>query len=392
MALFLFKCHGALTPCFLLVLLFFVSPLQAATTFSGSGQAVVIEGDRSAAEKLARNVARSQALGKAMERYVESGQVDRHQYNLKKSELLKGERSFIVGERVTSVKLEDPILRLQLQIKVDMQALSRALGVQGLATRKQIAQKQRNRPTTMVIVAEEINGAINSFPYSTQVIQDALLKENYTLVDKTASGRATKHDQAVQAMLNNDTTSARALALQFDAGLIVTGRAVVQKSGIKGGGMQSYGANVALSAISADTGRLLASSSAAGSYPHVNAITGSRLAIEEATQKALQEIMSRLDEQNQMLGTPMRLTINGVNYQQLAILKKIFNKEFPQVITIDNLGFTGDIARLDLSLASGVVEFAEALSRKNFGAFKLKILSQSPGKLDATVQLKRGSS
>jgi len=357
----------------------------AANSFTGIGQAVIIESDEASAGEIAQRAARSQALNQAMDSYVAAGQVDRHQYNLKKGEILRVGQNFITGERVISRDVQGSLFQVSLEIEVDMDALGRALGLRGLATREQLERKRRDKPTAVVIVAEEINGALNSFPYSVKVIQERLLDQEYPLIDKTSASRAAKNDQAVPAVLNHDLGSARAVALQFDAGLMITGRAVVQKSAIQAGGMQSFGANVVLSAIAPDTGRVLASSSAAGSYPHVNAITGSRLAVEEATAKAIDQLLLKIEQQAHDLGTPLRLTISDINFQQLAILKKILQKEFPQVASIDTRGFAGDIARLDVELAGSTVEFSEALALKDFGGFRLKVLSQSNEKLDVVL-------
>lgn len=371
---------------FLFILLSLPQQLSAAI-FDGAGQAVVIDGDVGAAETLASNAARSQAIEAAMRAYAERGGIDRHDFNLKKSALLAGDRAFILRERIANREYTAPLLRLELQIEVDMQLLARAMGREGLATRAQREAKARSRPMAVVVVAEEINGAMNSFPYSAREIEEALLVAEYPLVDQTAVARATKHDQAVQAVFANDTASARALALQFDAGLMITGRAVAQKSGIAGGGMQAYGANVALTAVRTDTGRVVASSSADGSYPHINAITGSRLALEEAANEAAEDLLAKLAEHDSLPSSQLRLTVNGVNYEQLAILRKILLRDFSSVISVDTRGFGGDIARLDLDLDDTVVAFAEALAARDFGSFRLRVLSQSAGKIDTSVQL-----
>ena len=357
----------------------------AADSFTGQGQAVIIDSDTTSAEGIAHRAARSQAFTRAMESYVTAGEVDRHQFNLKKGEILRSKHSFITSERVLSRDVKGSLFQLSLEIEVDLSTLGRALGLQGLVTREQLEQNRRDKPTTVVVVAEEINGALNSFPYSVRVIQERLLEHDYPLVDKTSASRAGKHDEAVQAVLNNDVGSARAIALQFDAGLMITGRAVVQKSAVQAGGMQSFGANVALNAIAPDTGRVLATSSASGNYPHVNAITGSRLAVEEAGNRAMDQLLQKLEQQTHDLGTPLRFTVSGVNYQQLTILKKILLKDFPQVVSIDTRGFTGDIARLDVTLVSNTVSFSEELALKNFGGFRLRVLHQSNEKLDVVL-------
>ncbi|MFK8048151.1 MAG: hypothetical protein AB8B81_06950 [Halioglobus sp.] len=355
------------------------------SVFVGNGQAVIIADNRSAAENIARASARSSAIVKAMEAYVADAQVDRHQFNLKKGAMLRAKHDFVVAERVLSTKIESPILKMQLRVEVDSKSLALFFGSQGLATAEQVAKKSEHKPTVMIVMAEEINGALNRFPYSQGRVNNQLLKADYLVVDTTAAARASKHDQAVQSVLNHDLASARAIALQFDAHIVISGRAVAQKSGISGGGMNSYGANVALTAVASDSGRVLASASGEGMYPHVNAITGSKLALEEAAGSAIDQILAQLKLVNNRFGSQLRMTISGVNYQQLSILKRILQRDFPDLTKLSTLGFTGDVARLNAELAIPVVDFSEALARKKFGGFRLKILSQSAGKLDVVV-------
>lgn len=60
--------------------------------------------------------------------------------------------------------------------------------------------------------------------------------------------------------------------------------------------MQAYGANVALQVIHADSGQVIASVAADGSYPHIEAITGSRKAIEAATNKAVARLLKDIEK------------------------------------------------------------------------------------------------
>lgn len=370
-----------------LLLALSLSVCAYAEVFVGAGQSVLIGDQRHQAEALALDVARSDALKKAIEAYAQREGVNAHTLNLKMGELLAGSREFLRSERRISASFESPLLKVALEIDVDMRALGQALGLQGLATAEERRARESSKPTMVVVVAEELNGSMNSFPYSAGVIQQGLLDAEYDLVDSTVAARATKHDQAVQAVFNNDSASAQALALQFEAGVTVTGRAIVQVSSLAAGGMSSYGANVAITAIASDTGKVLASVAADANYPHVNALTGSRLAVEEAASKATTQLISRLQDAEQGTATALRLNVDGVNYQQLGILKQILERDFPEISALTTRGFSGDIASIDVTLTTPVASFAEALAARNFGAFRLRVLSQSASKVDAAVVL-----
>jgi hypothetical protein len=359
-------------------------------TFTGTGKAVVIEGDKETALKIAKEAAVRKAVSLAMESLIEKGTEDERKFNLNKGELLQKPYPFLTKAEIVSKELLGKVLTISVKIHVDNANLSKFLAQKGVLARKTLKRRKAEFPSMMVLLVEEISGKVNAFPFSTTVVTGELLKREYDVVDETVVRKSIKHDQAVQGVLNGDNRAALAVALQYGAGILITGRAVAQKSGMKAGGMQAHGANVAMQAVRADSGKILASASADGTYPHIDAITGSRKAIEEASRKALARVLEELKVNLEQAEESVLVSISGINYSQLAILKKILSKEFAAISSIRQQSFTGGVAKLDVDLDGSPSDFSEQVALKDFGTFRLDVLHYSPGKMDFVLKMKDG--
>ncbi|MBZ0166304.1 MAG: hypothetical protein K8I00_05805 [Candidatus Omnitrophica bacterium] len=373
----------------LLAIMIVSGPAMAGTkSFVGKGSAVVIEDDRLSATKLAYQAALKKAVSEAMKYYLHKGTADEKNFHIRKNELLRGPFEFIEEETMVSNQLDGKLLKIELQIIVDEEKLKSFLGQEGILVTENKTRKKAEFPSLMVIVVEELNGKINPAPYGAGVVRDALIKKNFEVVDELLVAKSISHDSAVSAVLKGDIKTAQAAALQYGSGIIVKGRMIVQAAALKSGGMQSYSANVILEAVKADTGVVLASVSADGSYPHINEITGSRKAIEEASEKAVKKLIGQLEKGFESSATVVVLTISDVNYGQLAILKKMLERDFQDIEKIKQQSFNGNIGKLELTLKKGGADFADQLALKDFGTFKVRVLTFSPGKIAAAVEMK----
>ncbi len=357
--------------------------------FTGKGSAVVVGDDKMGALKLAYQAALKNSVSKAMKSLIQKGTKDEVNFNLKKAELLKGPFDFITEERQISNSTEGQFLTIMLSVKVDREKLNRYLGQKGVLATQSKKRKQQEFPSVMVLITEELNGQLNYSPYSSAIVQQALLNRNFEVVDEKVVQKSIKHDQAVQALLNNDSRAAQAMALQFSSGMLITGRAVAQQSAIKSGGMQAYGANVTLKFLKADTGRIMATASADGSYPHINMMTGSRKAVEGAAKKAVADLIKKIEKGFETSTESVAVTLSNITFRQLAILKKILVRDFQEITSIRQKSFNGRIAKLDINTDSSSTSLSEKIALKDYGTFSLDVLNYSPGKIDFKLVMKQ---
>ena len=373
--------------CLLLILLTPISLYGQEASFTGEGSAFVVDNDKVGAVKLAYQAALKKAVSNAMESLIRKGSKDESNFNLKKAELLKGPFDFVIKEEQISNTLEGQRQTIMIRIDVDERLLTRYLGQKGILATQNEERKREEFPSAMILVTEELNGQVNYSPYSSTVIQQALLDKNFDVVDEKIVEKNIKHDQAVQAMISGDLRAAQAMALQYGSGMLVTGRAVAQQSAIESGGMQAYGANITLEAVEADTGRVMATASADGTYPHINAMTGSRKAVEGAAQKAIDDLIKKIEKGFETSSESVEISVSAITFAQLAVFKKILKRDFQEISAIKQKSFNGQVAKLDIKIDSGTTDFIERVALKDFGTFKLKVLNFSPGKVDFILRM-----
>lgn len=368
---------------------FFAALAQAeSATFNGSGSAVVVGGNFLSAKNLAYEAARKKAISLAIESFIRKGSKDEANFRSRKAEILKGPMDFIQNERQVSQHRDGKLLTIVVAVAVDTQKLKTMMGQKGLLASHTKDRKQNEFPAIMVILTEELNGKKNTQPYCAGVIRAKLLEHDFDVVDEKLVEKNIAHDQAVQGVLNGNLQAAQAISLQYGAGIIVKGKVLAQESSLKSGGMQAYGANVYLEAVKADSGKVLASASADGSYPHINAITGAKKAIEDASEKAADKLVKAIESSFEQTSDSLLVSISDINFSQLAILKKIFYRDFPAVSRIKDKGFSGSVAKLDVQVEGSTSDFAEQIALKDFETFKLEVVSFSPGVIDLVLTMK----
>ncbi len=356
--------------------------------FTEKGTAVVIEGNRRGAAKLAARGALNRAVSKAIESVLRKGTEEERDYDLKRGEIMKGPFPFITSTKVIAEVMKGKVLTITVRAGVDRKKLIHYLKGKGVLSARTKARKKKEFPSITVIMVEEIGGQVNSFPFSTGVIVDDLVKNRFLVVDDALVRKSINHDRAVQGILAGDSRAAEAMALQYGSGILITGRAIALKGSLKSGGLQSYGANVSLHAVRADSGKIIATASAAGSYPHIESITGSRKSIEIASKKAIETLEKKLEENFGSSEEFLLVSVRGINYSQLSILKRILSRDFKTISSIKQKSYAGGVAKLNLVINGSTQDFSERVVFKDFGSFKLDVLSYSPGKIDFVLKMK----
>jgi len=126
----------------------FVAPTSALSEplqkFSGSGTAIVIEGNQSNAENLAHYSAMRKAVAKAIEGIIEKGTKEELQYNVKKAELLKPPYPFVEAQKTVQSKVKGKLLTVSVEIQVNSDALTRYLGQHGILVGRTEERKRKN--------------------------------------------------------------------------------------------------------------------------------------------------------------------------------------------------------------------------------------------------------
>ena len=371
-----------------IILVILISSTAHAFYFTAKGSGAIIDGNTAEAARIAYESAHRRAVTKAMRNVIKLGTEDETAFNRKKSQLLKGPFPYVKGEKEINRQMIGSGLTIEIQIDVDLNELKKYLGRNGVLAGQAHKANKGEFPAIVVIINEDIGGKNNPNPYSARVIRQFLIDNEFEVVDERLMEKSINHDRAVQALYNNDIKSAQAVALQYGAGVVVTGRASAQKSGIQSGSMTVQGASITLEAIKADSAKILASASAEGHYPHINTLTGSQKALEEAAGKAASLLVEGITAGLKSTSQSVLVSVSDINYQQLTVLKQIFERDFPQISYIKQKSFNGRVSKLDITVDGSVAAFTDTLARHNFGTFKLEVINFSPDKVDLVLQMK----
>ncbi|MGB0911124.1 MAG: hypothetical protein ACPGYT_12245, partial [Nitrospirales bacterium] len=317
-------------------------------SFTGTGTAVVIGGDKDSAVKLARQAAGKKAISQAIKSQIQKGTKEELKFNVKRQELMKGPFPFVINQRLVGSDQQGKLLKVSVEVQVNLDALIQYLGQQGILAHRMEQRKRKEFPPIMVLVSEEISGKEHKPSFYKSILSKTLLDNNFELVDEQAIAHSIEHDKAVQSLLKGNQRAAVAMALQYGAGIIISGRATVHKAALKSGGMQVYGANVVLQAYHADSAQIFASASADGSYPHIHMLTGSKKAIEEATDKALKSLLKDFQWEFETSESKLLVSISGITFRQLEYLKRILKDpgRFSSLTDIQTKSFQAKVAKL----------------------------------------------
>ena len=362
-------------------------------SFTGTGTAVVIGGDEDSAVKLAQQGALRKAVSQAIESVIEKGTKEELQYNVKRQELLKGPFPFVTNQRRVGSEQQGKLLNVSVEIQVNAEELLQYLGQRGILAHRMEQRKRKELPPIMVLVSEEINGKAHKPSFCRNILSKTLLEKDFDLVDEQAMTHSIEHDKAVQSLLKGNQRAAVAMALQHGAGIIISGRATVHQASLKQGNLQVHGANVVLQAYHADSAQVFASASADGSYPHIHRLTGSRKAVEEATDKALKSLLKDFQRQFETSESKLLVSISGITFRQLEYLKRILKDpgRFPSLTDIQPKSFQANVAKLQFTITNSPQEFVDEVATYDFGKFTLDVLSYSPRKIDFALSIKSRS-
>lgn len=360
-----------------------------AKVFEGMGQAYIVANQVETARQLAYQMALQQAVQKALETQLQGDKKAIGDAQLQIQQLSSKAAKLATAKPVINETREGNLLQLTLALDLSEHDLSQIMDHAKIGNRASAAVTAAAHPSVMVVVNEELSGHMNPEPYSQTAILHQLRAAGFRMVDKVAMGNSIAHDRAVQGVLRGDIKAAQAAALQFGAALIVTGRASAQASGLRGGGMQVYGASITIRAYQADSAAVLASGSADASYPHINATSGQKQALESAAKKAAQQLIDQLETEFAQSGDTVAVSISAISYYQLSILKKILQRDFPEIISLQQRAFAADVARLDIRVPDPQA-FTDKVVQRDFGSFRLDVVQFSPHKVDF-VLLRKGN-
>jgi len=242
----------------------------------------------------------------------------------------------------------------------------------------------------MVMINEKNLGAY-TVSEAENVITEYLISNGYSVVDTELIKTNIDRDKALQAMMSGPQAAA-ALGLQFDADVIIVGKAIAKGSAehIKDTSFRSYQARVSLKLIKTDTAEILAYGSKSAAKIHVDDVVGGSQAIQAATTSLIESLipraMAKLKSPKKKGSQKIKLVIGNVHQiWQVAAVKKILRAKISGVQGVVQRNFVSGVAVFDVDYTKNSQRLAEDLTLAKPGYFQIKVVGVTTSKVDATL-------
>jgi len=242
------------------------------------------------------------------------------------------------------------------------------------------------KPRFMVVLDEDNMGDKSSIVAANEI--NKVLKDKGFDVVSAEQTKAILSQREAQSAINGDASAAASIAGQYQAEIIVTGRARATKA--EGttkmlGGMTSGQAVISASIIRADNGQILATSTAEGKKVHIAPETAGAEALKQAADNLANTLVAEtikgwgLEQSN-----TKTVTLHIVGIDTRAQKKAVFDVlegGIAFVKSVNQRQFGGGVLEVAVEISATTEDLADELDGKNFGDFKLVITGETPNTL-----------
>jgi hypothetical protein len=241
------------------------------------------------------------------------------------------------------------------------------------------------------VVLDENNMGDTKCIVATTEINRVLKSKGFDVVSEQQVAAA-KNKQAAQKAIEGDAQAAQSIGNQYNAEIVVTGRATTSKGeGASNllGGMTSGQAVISASFIRTDNGDILATTTAEGKKVHISPEVAGTEALKQAADRLTDTLVVEtikgwgLEQSNTKTVT---LHITGVETraQKTTIFQKI-ESDITFVKSVNQRQFGGGVLEAAVEIAGTTDDLANELDGKNFGDFRLVITAETPNTLTLKV-------
>ena len=246
------------------------------------------------------------------------------------------------------------------------------------------------KPRFMVVLEEDNMGDNSSVVATTEV--NKVLKDKGFDVVSAEQTKAILGNREAQAAIDGDPSAAVAIANQYQAEIIVTGRARATKAAGASkmlGGMTSGQAVISASIIRADNGQILASSTAEGKKVHISPEVAGAQALTQAADNLTNTLVAEtikgwgLEQSNTKT---VSLHVEGVETRsQKNDIIDALESDIAFVKSVNQRQFGGGILEVAVDISATTDDLADEIDGKKFGDFRLVITGETPNTLTLKV-------
>lgn len=242
-------------------------------------------------------------------------------------------------------------------------------------------------PRFMVVLQEGIDGVAGTTFAETEIGR-LMGERGFDIVSRQQSAVVQNRAVNLAVLTENDITKAIAIAAQFNAEIIVLGRANSKTlTNPVLGDRKSGQANITAQVVRADNAQILAQNTFHGKRTHIDRETANMMALKDAAQQLsnylIRETLYRWSKE-QAGARVFTLLINGVSYSQRKIIESHL-RELRGVQSVDRRSFTAGVAEVAVQFEGVIEDLGDVLDSHDFGGFTLEITGDSPSGFDMKV-------
>ncbi len=240
----------------------------------------------------------------------------------------------------------------------------------------------QGRPRMMVIVEEVVNTRSQNPSVAAVETEKIYVSKGFPFVDSaTVDKILASNAKKIRAAVQGDANLARSLGVDAGAEVILTGTATVTVTDMPAHlntSMKSYQSVLAVRAIDVNTGEVLATGQANAAAPHINAVTGTQIALQKAAAQVSDQMIPVIVKKwDPNRAQTIRLLITGMDYTAARDFRSSLT-ELRGVDAVNPKGTSGEAVVLEVQfqgtsfvLVDRIIEHPQYKS--------LKVLEVKPG-------------
>jgi hypothetical protein len=259
--------------------------------------------------------------------------------------------------------------------------------------------RRKNMPRVMVLVEERnvgetanLAGLVDANLNTAETaLTDAFMAKGFRFVDEATVSRNLNSAKAA-AIIEGNAFQASALAKKVGAELVLAGKAFAKATEVElyGTKIRSQQATVTIKAIRANTGDVVAVSTAQGKYSHIEDVAGGTLAIQKACETVSKDLIEKiLAKWSTEISSGTTITLNVKNVRDFAQLSD-FRGSLKTVVrginSVVQRDFSDGFATLEVDMKGKSEDLAQRLSTAAFQGYKVKVTGMTEGSVTVTLQ------
>jgi hypothetical protein len=367
----------------LLAAMFVLSPLTWAQgdevrTVTAEGVGAILAGDVASARDRAIKDAQRNAVELTVGVLIDAETIN-HNYTIIKDEIYARSAGYVQDHKILDEWQEAGLLRIIIQARVTAAPLQRDLDrvIEGV-----------DRPRILFMVSQQDMGEKISKAWwkgtaemgrlvAEATLQQGFIDKHFLVVDHVLE------EMGEAAPLKPSDSQATAIGRDYDAEVVILGRAVVKDAGpIEGFELHSCRAEISVRAIQVDNGHVLASDNASAVAPHIDSLAGAHVALKKASEKLASALVPKIIEK--WVKPTLIVTVDVVDITRYADFVRFKGVLKEQVYGVDNVyqrDFKINKANLEVSYRGTAQDLADELALKSFDAFRVDIVEASQNRL-----------